>query len=165
MAHFLCIVHFYHKYLNASNMKYKTFQRRRHPFPYFSALRRSLLCSALRLPKIFNVSERSTLLDFLALRLSKIFIFRFQLFFIVSKKSPFNLLFCKGVDVKKSRCLLFAFFGAMRRFRVLIFRLILGFRNIYPRDCFFDTIRFFDVLSEVKYYIRIFDVLSKLYCV
>ena len=50
-------------------------------------------------------------------------------------------------------------------FKILIFRLKIGFLNIYTQIIFFTTIRYFDVTAAVKRYIRIFDVISKLYCV
>ena len=47
----------------------------------------------------------------------------------------------------------------------VLFRLKLGFLKIYPQILFFNTIRNFDVISGIKCYIRIFDVISELYCV
>ena len=49
----------------------------------------------------------------------------------------------------------------MRLFKILFFRLILGFVN-NPRV--FSILSISDVISEVKRYIQIFDVISELYC-
>ena len=57
------------------------------------------------------------------------------------------------------------FFGTTRLSKILIFCLILGFLNRYSPIIFFNTIRILDVISKVKRYIRIFDIISELYCI
>ena len=59
----------------------------------------------------------------------------------------------------------FRFFGTMRLFKMVIFHLTLGFLNTYPPIIFFNTIRYLNVISGVKRYIRIFDVVSEVYSV
>ena len=54
----------------------------------------------------------------------------------------------------------FTFYGTMRLIKIVIFRLKLGFPNIYP--IFSQTIRKLNVISGLKRYIRIFDAISLL---
>ena len=53
----------------------------------------------------------------------------------------------------------------MRLFKIVIFRLKLGFLSTYLPIFFSKTIQNLDVISWVKRYIRIFDVISELYSV
>ena len=82
-------------------------------------------------------------------------------------KAPFNFF-----DIlEHNRCLkipkgpLFRFFGTMRLFKIVIFYRKLGFLNTYPPIFFFNTIRNLNVISGVKRYNRIFDVISEVYSV
>ena len=59
----------------------------------------------------------------------------------------------------------FRFFGTMRLFKILIFCLKLGFLSIYLPIFFSITIWNLDVISWVKRYIRIFDVISESYSI
>ena len=60
---------------------------------------------------------------------------------------------------------LFRFFGTMRLFKIVIIHRTLGFLNTYPPLFFKNTIRNLNVISGVKRYIRIFDVISEVYSV
>ena len=84
-------------------------------------------------------------------------------FFNVSKgpSSLFSLFFRRN-GFKKNHL---TFFGTMNLFKILIFCLISGFLNTYPPIFCFHTIQMFDVTFEVKCYIRIFEVISELYCI
>ena len=91
----------------------------------------------------------------------------FENFFDCIKGSPFIfLIFWKIIDNWKSQMVPhFRFFGTMRLFKIVIFHLTLGFLNTYPPIFFFNTIRNLNVISGVKRYIRIFDVISEVYSV
>ena len=70
------------------------------------------------------------------------------------------------IDIEQSqRVPFFRFFGTMRLFKIVIFCLKLGFLSIYLPIIFPKTIRNLDVISWVKRYIRIFDVIFELYFV
>ena len=91
----------------------------------------------------------------------------FQKFFDCTK-GPLSifLIFWNIIDVRKShRVPPFRFFGTMRLFKIVIFHLTLGFLNTYPPIFFFNSIRNLNVISGVKRYIRIFDVISEVYSV
>ena len=91
----------------------------------------------------------------------------FENFLIVPKGPPFNFFYILG----HNRCLKIPkgppsrLFGTMRLFKIVIFRLILGFLNTYPPIYFFNTIRNSDVIYGVMCYIRIFDVISEVFSV
>ena len=96
-------------------------------------------------------------------------IFRFfSNIFLLSRKGPPSIfkIFCNIIDIKQShRVPYFRFFGTMRLFKIVIFRLKLGFLSIYLPIIFPKLIRNLDVISWVKRYIRIFDVIAELYSV
>ena len=86
----------------------------------------------------------------------------------MSRKGPPSIFknFCNIIDIKQSqRVPSFRFFGTVRLFKIVIFRLKLGFLSIYLPIIFSKTIRNLDVISWVKRYIRIFDVIFELYFV
>ena len=59
----------------------------------------------------------------------------------------------------------FHIFGTIRLFQKPHFSSAIRLTQYIPTNIFFNTIRNLDVMSGVKRYIRIFDVISKLCCV
>ena len=87
----------------------------------------------------------------------------FENFLIVPKGPLFNFF-----DIlEHNRCLKIPNFSKVPPFRFFgtIFHLTLGFLNTHPPIFFFNTIRNLNVISGVKRYIRIFDVISEVYSV
>ena len=91
----------------------------------------------------------------------------FRKFFDCTKRSPlqFFLIFWNNRCLKIPKGPLFRFFGTMRLFKIVIFHLTFGFLKTYPPIFFFNTIRNLNVISGVKRYIQIFDVISDVYSV
>ena len=75
------------------------------------------------------------------------------------------LIFCNKRSVKKFVRVPFENFGTFRLFQTSQFCLILGFVNIYLISFFQNYPNFFNLISEVKRFIRTFDVISELFCV
>ena len=69
-------------------------------------------------------------------------------------------LFSKFFDILE-HIRFFRFFCTMRLFKIVILHLTLGFLNTSLPIFFFNTIRNLNVISGVKRYIRIFDVIPK----
>ena len=86
----------------------------------------------------------------------------------MSRKGPSSIfkILCNIIDISQSqRVPSFRFFGTMRLLKIVIFCLKLGFLSMYLPMFFSKTIRNLDVLSWVKRYIWIFDVICELYSV
>ena len=120
----------------------------------------------------FFCLQRALFKFFGIMRLAKILIFRFFVFFLeiflMSRKGPPSIFkrFGKIIDISQSqRVPSSRFFGTMKLFKIVIFRLKLDFLSIYLPIFFSKTIRNLDVISWVKRCIRIFDVISELYSV
>ena len=74
----------------------------------------------------------------------------------------FFVIFYHRTDNKKSQRVPLIFFSTMRLYKNIILCLFLCFLRRYPPKLF-SILSHFDVITKVKSYLRIFDVISELY--